>query len=428
MKHPLHLGHTDEGEDLTLPLAALRRHAIVLGSTGSGKTVLCKAIVEEVARKGLPVIAIDPQGDLASLGLQGDTETLERMGVDPEIARSYHDRVDLKIWTPGSSSGIPISMAPDLSVSQSDGFEQRIQAYASAADSLADLVGYSSVSDAGQAMRIALSSILEYADEHELKCDTLAWVAAFLRDPPAGLLSTLDTVVTEKARKDAARRLQLRTMGVNRLLFDMGQPIDVMSLFGYEPGGPASQGKTRVSVIYLNTLGSFDDKVMFVSMLASALYRWMLHQSGEYPVGLVYLDEIAPYMPPTKKPPSKDGLMLLLRQARKYGLCMLLATQSPGDIDYKGLAQVGSWFLGKISTRQELAKVEPRLRADAQLDLGDMIDSLPGFGAGQFVAINGDVFEGAQEFRARWLVSRHETLSPDDVSQIVTDAERSYYG
>jgi len=409
-------------------MEALKRHAVALGSSGSGKTVLCKVIVEEVVRHGLPVIAVDPQGDLASLGLMEDPDKLIAMGVDAGIAHEYHSRVDVKIWTPGSRHGIPLSIAPALHTHGIERPEDRLRAFASIANSLASLAGYSSTSEMGECARVAFTTILEYADTYKLLIENLNDFSDFLRDPPMRLLEQIDPIFGEGDRAKAERRFRIKMMGSNRLLFDLGKAIHIDSLFGYEDGGAADNGKTRVSVIYLNTLNTFDEKAVFVSMLCNALYQWMMFAASNTPVGLFYMDEVAPFMPPVKKPPSKDGLMLLLRQARKYGLCLTLATQSPGDLDYKGLSQVGTWALGKIATRQELSKVAPALRADAGIDIDAIAEALPGLTAGRFVLINSDCFDGPQEVQTRWLVSRHECLSPEAVENLTDPNDREIYG
>ena len=409
-------------------MEALKRHMVALGSSGSGKTVLCKVIVEEVVRKGLPVIAVDPQGDLASLGLMADPDKLIAMGVDPVIAHEYHSRVDVKIWTPGSRHGIPISIAPVLHTHGIQGFEDRLRAWSSIADSLASLAGYSNTSEIGECARVSFCTILEYADTHKLRIDNLNDFSDFLRDPPMLLLEQIDPIFGAGDRAKAERRFRIKMMGSNRLLFDLGKAIHIDSLFGYDTDGAADNGKVRVSVVYLNTLNTFEEKSVFVAMLCNALYQWMMYEASVDPVGLFYMDEVAPYMPPVMKPASKSGLMMLLRQARKYGLCMMLATQSPGDMDYKGLSQVGTWALGKIATRQELAKIAPALRAEAGLDVDAVAEALPGFTAGRFALINADHFNGPQEVQARWLVSRHECLSPDRVEELTENDDREKYG
>lgn len=427
-KWPLILGSTPDGDDVVLPLEALKRHAVALGASGSGKTVFCKVVVEEVVRHGLPVICVDPQGDLASLGLVGDPEKLVEMGIDPKVAHEYHSKVDVKIWTPGSTQGIPLSIAPTLATEKIEREEDKLRAFASIAGSLASVGGYSLTSDAGETAIVAFSMILEYADKYDLLIENLNDFSNFLADPPCELAEQLEPVMGEKERQKAERKFRVKMMGSNRLLYDLGQPIRPDALFGYEHGGAYDNGKVRVSVIYLNTLATPEEKENFISMLCNSLYQWMLQAASDKPVGMLYIDEVAPYIPPVRKPASKAGLMLLLRQARKYGLCVLLATQSPGDLDYKALGQIGTWALGKMATPQEAAKVAPSLRAEPDLDTEAIIDALPSQPKGRFVLVNSDHLDGPTECQVRWLVSRHETLNPDQVENLTTDEDRENLG
>lgn len=424
MKAPLYIGDRDDGERVYLPLEALLRHGVALGASGSGKTVACKAIVEEVVRKGLPVIAVDPQGDIASLGLMGDPDAMQKMGVDPGIAKEYFERLDLKVWTPGSESGIPISMAPSLAVEGAEKWEDKISAFGSVGAALASIAG---MSRNAEEATVAFSMILEYADEHDLIIEDLGDFIKFLNDPPLPLQEKLDPVFDKKARAAAEKALRVKTMGANRLAYDLGSPIHVDTLFGLDYGGAYDNGKTRVSVIYLNTLGTQEEKEIFVALLANSVYQWMLEKPSSTPVGLFYMDEVAPYIPPVKKPASKHALMMLLRQARKYGLCCLLASQSPGDIDYKGLGQVGTWLVGKMSTHQEAYKVAPTLRAQPGIDGDSIAEDLPGLNKGRFFVVNTDVYAEPQETQVRWLVSDHKTLSAEEVEENTDEEERRYY-
>ena len=384
---------------------------------------LCKVVVEECVRRGLPVIAVDPQGDLASLALCGDPNTLEEMGVDPKIAAEYWSRVDVKIWTPGSTYGIPLSLAPSFQTANIERYEDKVAAWGGIAAALAALGGFK---DEGS--QVAFSMILEYADEYGLLIENLNDFIAFLVDPPVPLTERLDPIYDEKSRAKAARAFQIKMKGHNRLLFDLGRAIDIDRLYGYEPGGAVDHDKVRLSVIYLNTLNTQEDKEIFVAGLTQAMYQWMLREPSEEPVGLFYIDEVAPYLPPVRKPASKHGLMMLLRQARKYGVCCLLATQSPGDIDYKALAQTGTWALGKLATEQEKAKVANALRSDAEVDAREIIDSLGSAGRGRFYLINSDHFEAPVETQVRWLVTEHKTLNVGAVESIVSDDDREIHG
>jgi hypothetical protein len=423
MKALLTLGTTTDGETVTLPMEAMRRHMLALGASGSGKTVLCKVVVEECIRKRLPVIAVDPQGDLASLAMSEDSTVLERMGVSPEVAREFRNRVDVKVWTPGATLGIPVSFTPNMRVPDGVRPEDRLRAFGAVAQALASMVGAQD-----EATATAFSMILEYADQNGLACENLEDFRNFLADPPMPLAKSMDVVFDGKARNKAHKALLIKTLGANRLMFDLGKPIDIDEMFGLYTGGPSDTGKARLSIIYLNTLTSQEDKEIFVSLLCSALYRWMLTLDGSQLWGMFYMDEVAPYLPPVRNPASKQALMMLLRQARKYGLCCLLATQSPGDIDYKALGQVGTMALGRIVGERALMKVEPVLRAQPNLDTEAIINGLPGMSKGRFVLVNPDVYEHPVEAQVRWLVTKHVNIPADRVPDLVTDDDRENFG
>lgn len=424
MKLPLTIGTTPDGDLVQLPIDALRRHVLALGASGSGKTVFCKVLVEECIRKRLPVIAVDPQGDLASLATTEDPAVLIKMGVDPVIAHEFHDRVDVKIWTPGATFGIPVSFTPTMDVPSSGVRpEDRLRAFGAIGQSLAGMVG-----DTSESAPVAFSMILEYADQQGLACDTITDFVMFLGDPPAPLARTLEPIFDAKARAKAHKAFLVKTLGANRLLFDLGKSIDIDEMFGLYKGGPSENGKARLSIVYLNALTSQEDKEIFVSLLCSALYQWMLTLDGSQLWGMLYMDEIAPYLPPVKNPASKQALMMLLRQARKYGLCCLLATQSPGDIDYKALGQVGTMALGRIFGERALGKVEPILRASPGVDTEAIINGLPGMACGRFVLVNPDHFETPVESQVRWLVSKHHTVTADGVADLVSDEDRERFG
>jgi hypothetical protein len=422
MNIPLTIGSTPDGDSVQLPIDALRRHVLALGASGSGKTVLCKVLVEECIRHRLPVIAVDPQGDLASLAMMEDDSVLCRMGVSLDVAKKFRDRVDVKIWTPGATVGIPVSMMPSMSVPEHIRPEDRLRAYGAVGQSLASLIG------GGEDTSVAFSMILEYADHNGLECDTVDDFVNFLHDPPMPLARQLDPICDQKARLRLRKAFLLKTLGANRLLFDLGQPIDIDQLFGLYGDGPSSYGKARLSIIYLNTLSSQEDKEAFVATLCAALYQWMLTLDGSSMWGLFYLDEIAPYLPPVRNPASKQSLMLLLRQARKYGLSCMLATQSPGDIDYKALGQVGTMAFGRITGERALSKVAPVIRSQPGIDTESIIDALPGMPRGRFVLVNPDHYETPVETQVRWLVTKHTTVPTDRVAELVSDDDRDSLG
>lgn len=429
MSRELHLGTSHDGSKLLFPEEGLLRHILCMGSSGSGKTVACKVIVEECVRNNIPVIAIDPQGDLASLGLRPEK------GSDPSISADYFSRVDLKIWTPGSSAGIPVSLSPTMVHGVISDPEERIRAFGAVADSISALAGYDILSDSGQATSVAFSMIMEYAAEHNLRCSLLGDIVNFLLDPPYPLAEKMDPIISGKERSSIAKKLIVRTSGAKRLLFDLGDSINIDCLFGYDKGGASDQGKTRVSVIYLNSLSSQAEKEAFVASLANAMYSRMIQwagksASGRKVLGLFYLDEAAPYLPPSnkKQPVSKMPLLNLLRQARKYGFGCLYATQSPGDVDYVAFSQASTLILGRMNTRQEAEKVHPALATNPNVPADQIVDVLPALKPGQLIICSPSNYSTPVGCNVRWLVSDHKCLDLDRVSQLTKPADRDYYG
>lgn len=421
----MEIGTNKEGLPVVLSVQSMLRHAVVLGASGSGKTVACKVLVEEAVRNGIPVIAIDPQGDLASLAELGNPGLAQSKGVSRKTCREWRTKADVKIWTPASTLGIPLSISPKTDVPRGIREEDRIRAFGAIANNLADITGQTRKSEE---LAAAFAMVLEYADEHELLIENLTDFANFLADPPRALRERLDTLVTEAVRKSAERAFRVKMLGAQRLLFSLGRPINIERLLGFEPGGARDRGKVRVSVIYLNTLASPEEKEVFLGAICNAMYTWMLAHPSQKPQALFYIDEAAPYLPPVRKPACKASLMLLLRQARKYGVSCLLATQSPGDLDYKALGQIGTWMLGRMRTPQEAAKVEPALSAQPGVDSQAIIDRLPSFGVGEFIISSPDNYPEPEECQVRWLVSNHRTVNESGLEELVSAADRERLG
>ena len=419
----MELGKKDDGSPLVISVNSLLRHVVVLGASGSGKTVCCKVMVEEAVRKGIPIIAIDPQGDIASLAEIGDPDTVIAKGVPGQTMLDWYDKADVKIWTPASTLGIPLSIAPCTDVPEGAREEDRIRAFGALALSLTEMIG---AGRKAEELAAAFAMILEYADKHRLVIGDLGDFADFLEDPPRPLREDLDLVVNAKSRESAGKSFRIKLKGAQRLLFTLGQPINVPALLGLD--GSGEPGKTRVSVIYLNTLANTEEKEMFIGVLCNAVYTWMLSNPSPTPQALFYIDEVAPYIPPVKKPACKDSLMLLLRQARKYGVCCLLATQSPGDLDYKALGQIGTWMIGRMRSPQEAYKVHPALSAQPGVDADAICERLPSFDIGQFVVTSPDNFPDPEEFRVRWLVSAHRTVAEQGVEDLVSASDRERLG
>jgi hypothetical protein len=366
----------------------LTTHALCVGMTGSGKTGLCLGLLEEAAIDGIPAIVIDPKGDIANLLLTFpgakpedflpwvDVEEAARQGLSPQafaekvaaqhaagladwgqdVARiqRFRDACDLTIYTPGSSAGVELSLLrsfepPDAAVLEdAELFAGKVEGTVSG---LLGLLGI-----AADALRsrehLLLSQILSQAWAAGKGLD-LAGIIGAIQEPPfdkVGVIE-LETFYPKKDRSDLA-------VAVNALLaspaaagWARGEPLDVARLLR------TAEGKPRVSIISIAHL-SDAQRMFFVTLLLDEVLSWMRRQSGTSSLrALLYMDEIFGYFPPTAAPPSKRPMLTLLKQARAFGLGVVLATQNPIDLDYKGLSNCGTWFLGRLQTERDKLRV-----------------------------------------------------------------------
>jgi hypothetical protein len=389
-----------------LPPDALLRHALALGSSGSGKTVFCKVLAEEAIRAGVPVIAVDPQGDLASLALRAEEDS-------GPIGAELMERIDPVLFTPASRRGVPLCADPvNSDLARLEPIE-RAHAVTRTAARIASLLGYDLDSDDGA----GLSAVIDQAMTEMLEAGR---TPASLRD----VIEVLEADPERFARYLAARRIRAATqraarleVGARRLLFHEGVPIDIDLLLGRRPEAAPPPGKTRVSIIYLNTLHGQEDKEFFVGALADRLHAWMLAHPSPSLQAVFFVDEVAPFIPPVRKPACKEDLAILYKQARKFGVGCIAATQNPGDLDYKAMGQFGTWALGRLATRQDLKKVEPALRALVP-DAADLIEALPSLRPGELVLVSPDHFDAPCPLATRRLVTPHRTIDEDGVSAL----------
>lgn len=416
----LWLGRSRDDESaVTLPRTALLRHMMALGSSGSGKTVLSKVVVEECLRSGVPAICIDPQGDICSLLERPDPAALAEHGIEPEVARTLHERIDVVIWTPGAAVGVPLCADPVNLDASRLGPDERSRALSRVAANVTSLLGYELGSDDGDGLCAALDHACAARLEQGRELSSLRDVADELSHRESDGFVELQRFLGARKLKQAVQRLARLDVGARRNLFHDGHGIDVDKLLGRDE--TAVPGKTRVSVIYLNALEQQEDKELVVAILADQLYRWMLDHPAQALQALFYIDEVAPFIPPVRKPSCKQGLSLLFKQARKYGLGCLMATQNPGDVDYKAMAQFGTWAVGRLTTRQDRKKVEPTIASLADARADAVMDELPRLKAGQFVLLSPDHLEAPAPLACRWLLTAHETF---DEARIRAAADR----
>ncbi len=413
-------------------------HAVCVGMTGSGKTGLCLALIEEAAIDGVPAILIDPKGDLANLlltfpELRGEDflpwinlDDARQKGMTPEDyankqaetwknglgswqqsgerIRRLRDAVEMRIYTPGSSAGIPVSIlksfaAPEAAIrDDNDLLRERIS---TTVTSLLGLVGIEA--DPVQSREhILLSNILDTTWRQGQDMDLAALIQQ-VQNPPMTKIGVLDLESFYPSRD----RFGL-VMALNNLLASpgfsawlQGVPLDIGQIL-YTPGG-----KPRLAIFSIAHL-SDPERMFFVSLLMNQILGWMRGQSGTTSLrALVYMDEIFGYLPPLANPPSKLPMLTLLKQARAFGVGMLLATQNPVDLDYKALSNTGTWFIGRLQTERDKARLLDGLEsaaAGAQFDRGEIERILASLGNRVFLMNN--THEDAPELmQTRWVLS-----------------------
>jgi hypothetical protein len=365
--------------------ADLTTHAIVTGMTGSGKTGLCIAMMEEAALKGIPALIVDPKGDLTNLLLHfpdllpSDFEPW----IDPEIARragqstvqagttaaenwkkglegwglgkaniqALKSAADFTIYTPGSSSGESVNIlssfdAPALSWEENR--EVLRDKIASIVTALLGLVGLKDIDPLRSKEHILLSSLLEDAWSKGQGLDMPTLILQ-TQKPPFDRLGAfpVDSFYPEKERMDLAMLLNSFLASPSFETWQEGTPLDIDALLF------TKDGKPRHSVFYLAHLDD-NERMFFVTLLFSAVESWMFTQRGTGTLrAMLYFDEILGYLPPVANPPSRPVLLRLLKQARAFGVGLLLATQNPVDVDYKALSNAGTWLIGRLQTDQD---------------------------------------------------------------------------
>jgi hypothetical protein len=405
---------TDKKFEISVDL--LRRHGGVFGSTGSGKTVLSKVIIEEAALEGIPILAFDPQGDIASLMIPGDPKQLKEKGVPPELLKEYMDKVIVRVYTPASSKGLSISInplkLPDKKADQDD----VIRLLDNSARTLTKvLVKVGGLSRSWEAKSFAvLYQLLRTIWEEGKSVGGLKDLADLIAQDEETLGVDLEPFMKTTERQTLATRIRTLTVGSAQLLFKEEGQIDFDSML------KPVNGRTPINVLFLKTLRSEEEKHFFIAIVLNQLYTWMLRQGfTDKPRMLLFQDEAAPFIPAGMKAPGpKETFLLLFRQARKYGIECLIATQSPKDIDYKAFEQFNTIAAGRISSEQSLKVLERILEPIAgEKQSEEIISSLPGQQTASFIFSSADLKPKANNIGVRWLLTKHITLTERDVKK-----------
>jgi hypothetical protein len=415
-------------------------HGVCVGMTGSGKTGLCICLLEEAAIDGVPSIVIDPKGDITNLlltfpGLSKDEfkpwvnpedamkkglsiddyatgqaelwkKGLAEWGQDGERVQRLRDSSKFTIYTPGSSAGIPVSILksfetpPKQILEDEELLQERINTMVT---SLLGLIGIE-----GDPIRsrehILLSTIISTSWREGTSLD-LASLIMRVQNPTVrrvGILE-LESFYPSKDRFALAMQLNNLLASPSFQLWLEGVPLDIGQLL-YD-----ANGKPKSSVIYIAHL-SDAERMFFVSLLLNNLVGWMRTQSGTTSLrAMLYIDELFGYLPPVANPPSKMPLMTLLKQARAFGLGVLLATQNPVDLDYKALSNAGTWLIGRLQTERDKLRILEALEsvassAGTQLGRDDYDKIITGLGKRVFLMHNVNLSQPVV-FETRWAMS-----------------------
>jgi energy-coupling factor transporter ATP-binding protein EcfA2 len=351
-------------------------HAAFLGGSGSGKTTLALGVIEQLLLQGIPVLMLDRKGDLAGYARP---EVWARPLPDPVLSArrdALKARVDVNLFTPGHPEGRPvaISVAPE-GLSEMPAFE-RVEAAEHAAHALGDMLGYKHISrDAS--LRAILIQALQVLAENGTRAITLDALAELIGEADQALLSRvsrLDPKLFNKLVQD----LETLKLTSTHLFAASGEPLDVDALLGTGPH--ARTGRTRLTIISTKFLRDDAQIQFWVAQLLAAVLRWASKNPRNTLQAALLFDEADLYLPAMRQPATKLPMENLLKRGRSAGLSILLATQSPGDLDYRCRDNIRTWFLGRIKEQTALLKLKPML-IDSPVDV---TERLPGQGTGEF--------------------------------------------
>ncbi len=416
----LRIGETaEEGCRVELPAAALATHAAVVGAAGSGKTWLAKVVAEEAILAGVPVLAVDPQGDLVQFLRQRPPKELE--ATHRERCRQFARTVEPRVFTPGSSHARRICLNPLRVAREGDLAATDPARRAEEVDELlktvaANVVRIARTGGETDSQAAFLLMVLRHLAARRGPALELATLAEALADPPAFGIAESEALIRKAERERLTRKLNALIHGPAEGLFHGGESLDVARICRGAPG------RVPLNVVYLNALVDDDQKQFFVAALAAEIYRWMITTGGGSGLRLLfYLDEARDYLPAgNRKPPAKEPLVRLFSQARKYGVGCLVCTQSPRSVDYNVFGNCSTKVVGRLEARQDVERVADWFRSGGPVP--EWIAARKGAASGSFVARWPQMSEGLEGrvIRSRPLFSRHEgAWSPDRLEEEV---------
>ena len=399
----------------SIPTSDLTTHGVIVGMTGSGKTGLGVVLIEECLSAGVPTLLIDPKGDLtnlclifpellgsdfrpwvndsdaqkAGLDLESFAEQqagawrdgLGGWGIAAERLAALREKVDFTIYTPGSGAGTPLNIVGSLDAppagTDPEVMSDEIDGYVT---SLLGMIGVSG-DPLSSREHILLANIIQNAWSQGQDLD-LGMLLAQVQQPPMRKLGflELDAFFPPADRMAFAMKINGLLASPSFATWLTGDPIDIDAMLRTPDGRP------RCAIV---TTAHLDDaqRQSVTSLVLAKLVTWMRRQSGTSDLrALLYMDEVAGYLPPTANPPTKKPIMLLLKQARAFGLGVVLSTQNPVDVDYKALSNAGTWLIGRLQTEQDKNRLLDGLSsASGSVDVKAVSDTISTLGKRQFL-------------------------------------------
>ena len=444
--------HERTGVDVRLETADFTTHGVIVGMTGSGKTGLGVVLVEEVLSSGVPALLIDPKGDLTNLCLtfpdlapasfrpwidEGQAQAagqtpdefaaaqasawkdgLAGWGYGTDQIRKLRDACDFTIYTPGSQAGAAINIVGSLQAPDTDDAEtvgDEIEGYVSG---LLGLVGIEA-DPLSSREHILLANLVHHAWSNQKTLD-LATLVGQVQQPPINKLGVfeMDRFFPAKDRQKLAVQLNGLLASPAFAAWGAGAPLDIQHLLF------TSDQRPRCAIV--TTAHLSDEERQFVtSLVLSKLVTWMRRQSGTTDLrALLYMDEVAGYLPPTAAPPTKKPIMTLMKQARAFGVGVVLATQNPVDIDYKAISNAGTWVVGRLQTeRDKMRLLDGMSAADGGVDIGAVSDTISGLAKREFVLRRAGE-DKPDVFTSRWAMSYlRGPMTRDQIKQIAGPTE-----
>jgi DNA helicase HerA-like ATPase len=452
-----YIGKEESSKDVYTPLVYknkdLLTHAAIIGMTGSGKTGLGISLLEEAAIDNIPSIIIDPKGDMGNLlltfpNLQGsdfepwieeqdainngvtlkehaqNTANLWKKGIEGDFQSTQRieklkNAADFTIYTPGSSAGVQISILSSFKAPSREVLEDNdllVSLINSTVSSILSLIEEKNDSISKESILISSIFMNYYSAGKDLNLEQLI---SLIVTPPfekVGIFD-LETFFAQDDRLKLALKLNTIIANPSFKTWIEGETLDISNLLYDE------NGKAKVSIFSIAHLND-SQRMFFVSLLLNQMVSWMRRQEGTSSLkALLYMDEIFGYFPPSANPPSKQPMLTLLKQARSFGVGIILSTQNPVDIDYKGLANIGTWFIGRLQTKQDKEKVIDGLSSasDGNLDKNQVMNLLSNLEKRTFILKNINE-DGIKVFKTRWALSYLKGPIPkDDIRKLMAN-------